>query len=308
MTFIYFGSSKFSCLVLENLIERNIYPSLIVTQTDKPQKRGWKILPTPLGEFSQKNNLPIIKPLKLDEKIREELEQKKVDFFIVTDYGKIIPKNYLDLPKKMPLGLHPSLLPLYRGPAPINWVIINGEKETGVTVFRINEEVDKGDIVLQEKVSIQKDDNVISLRNKLAKEGAKILIEAMEKIEKNDYQLIPQDDKRSSFAPKLKKDDGRINWNKEATQIRNLIRGVMDWPSGYTYYKDKLIKIIEAEAIEETTCMEPSFIVKIDKEGIYVSTKKGLLKIRRLKPEGKKEMDAFSFVCGYRVKEGERFC
>jgi methionyl-tRNA formyltransferase len=307
MNFIYFGSSKFSCLVLEILIEKGFLPSLIVTQPDKPKKRGWKVLSTPLGEFSQRKNFVVIKPLKLDEKVKEELRRIEPDFFIVADYGKILPKDYLALPKKMPLGLHPSLLPLYRGPAPINWAIINGEKETGVSVFKMNEKPDKGEIVLQKKISIEENDNIISLTDKLAKEGGKVLVEAIEKINKGYCYLIPQDEKKSSFAPKLRKDDGKIDWNKEAIQIRNLIRGVLGWPSAYTRYKDKLVKIIEAEVIKEEALSEPSFIVKIDKGGICVSTKKGLLKIKRLKPEGKREMDAFSFVCGYRVKEGDRF-
>jgi methionyl-tRNA formyltransferase len=307
MKFIYFGSSRFSCLVLEHLCSKGFVPSLIVTQPDQPQGRGLKILPTDISLFAEKRKIATIKPavLKAPE-VKERLSQEGVDYFVVTDYGKLLPEEILSLPKKLPLALHPSLLPLYRGAAPINWAIINGERETGVTIFKINDKIDKGEIILQKRVSIDDKDDIFSLTTKLAGRGAIAIVEAAEKIKSNNFALTPQDESKATLAPKLTKADGRINWEFSALRIRNLIRGTLGWPSAYTCYKDKVIKILEADALDMDVVEKPSTIVRVDREGIYVATSKGVLKITRVKPEGKKDMHAWAFVNGYRVKEREK--
>jgi methionyl-tRNA formyltransferase len=255
-----------------------------------------------------RKNIPLLKPISLnDENVKEKLQKENADFFFIADYGRILPACLLSLPQVFALGVHPSLLPEYRGPAPINWVIINGECETGITVFRINERVDAGEIILQRKVDINENDNINSLTRKLAKNATLVLIEAIERIREKHYSLIPQDGNLASFAKKLKKEDGEINWNLSAVHIKNLVRGTLGWPSAYTYYKSRTIQILDAEAINEDDGNGPSTIVKIDHEGIYVATKKGVLKIKKIKPQGKKEMDAWSFVCGHKIRTGEKF-
>ena len=306
--FIYFGSSHFSCTTLKTLFEEGLIPSLVVSQPDRPRGRGLKVFPTEVSAFSSANGIPLIKPVSLKyEKSYEKIKGSGAQFLVVADYGKILPSKILKIPSIFPLGIHPALLPRYRGAAPIDRTLMTAEKETGVTIFKINEEVDAGDIILQEKLTILESDNIFTLMEKLARKGALLLIEALEKIKRNDYTLRPQDKSLVSFAPKLKKKDGQIVWDKDAVMIWNLIRATLGWPSAYTHYQGKLIKILEAEALDEETDQAPSTIIKADKEGICVATAKGVLKIKKLKPEGKSQMDANSFVCGYRIEPGDKF-
>ncbi|MFA5270852.1 MAG: methionyl-tRNA formyltransferase, partial [Candidatus Omnitrophota bacterium] len=302
MKIIYFGSSNFSLIILENLIRAGFVPRLIVSQPDKPKGRGLSSCPTEVSEFAKKTNIPLIKPSSLkNPKIIDEMKDFEADLFIIADYGKILPDVLLSIPKFASLGAHPSMLPAYRGPAPINWALMNDDKETGVTIFKMDQGLDTGDIVLQKKIAIDNSDNANTLHEKLATEGARVLIEAIRMFEKSSCIFKPQDENLSSFAPKLKKEDGKIKWDSEATRIRNLVRATLGWPSAYTYYKNKMIKIIDSEVIFIPCEHKPSTIVNIDKEGICVATGKNLLKIKRLKPEGKKEMDAYSFVIGHKL-------
>ena len=286
----------------------NFTPELIVSQPDKPKGRGLSFCPTKVSEFARKNNLPLIKPASLKStKIIDELKNIGADLFVIADYGKILPGSLLSATKIASIGVHPSLLPAYRGPAPINWVLINGDKETGVTIFKMDEGLDTGDMVLQKKIIINDIDNADTLHDKLAALGAKVLIEAISMLVENGCAFKPQEETLSSCAPKLKKDDGKINWGLEAERIKNLIRATLGWPSAYTYYKNKMIKIIDSEVLFELIKHEPSTIVGIDKNGISVATGKNILKIKRLKPEGKKEMDAYSFVIGHKLVVGDKF-
>ena len=308
MKIVYFGSSDFSLTILENLVRSNFVPALIVSQPDKPKGRGLSSCPTEVSEFARKANIPLIKPVSLKNiEIINELKSLEADLFVIADYGKILPDSLLSVAKIASLGVHPSLLPIYRGPAPINWVLINGDKETGVTIFKMDEGLDTGDIVLQKKITINDNDNASTLHEKLAIEGGNVLIETIRSLQKNSCVFRPQDEAFSSFAPKLKKEDGKIKWNLEAEHIRNLIRATLGWPSAYTYYKNKMIKIIDSEVSFEFIKHKPSIIVSIDKKGIGVATGRNILKIKRLKPEGKKEMDAYSFVIGHKLVVGDKF-
>lgn len=308
MKTIYLGSSEFSLIVLENIYSAGILPSLIISQPDRPKGRGLKVSSTKVSIFAVKKNIPVIKPYSFDEKVLGKIRGEEADFFLVADYGKILPEFLLSLPKAMPLCVHPSLLPFYRGAAPIERTLINGEKETGVTIFRINKRVDSGDILLQKKIPVNKSDNIFSLKSKLAQEGAGLLVEALKKIEQGNYELIAQDEFKATGAPKLKKEDGCINWRGEAQSISNLVRATLGWPSAYTFYRQTLIKITEVSVDRDSVVLlPPSTIIKIDKQGIVVAAGKGAVRIKKVKPQGKKEMDAFAFVCGHRVKEGEKF-
>lgn len=308
MKVVYFGSSQFSKIILEGLVHKGFIPVLIVSKPDRPKGRGLNLFPTEVSLFAEKEKISLIKPVSLKNKVvEEELRKTEADFFIVADYGKIIPLSVLSIPKIFSLAVHPSLLPRYRGPAPIEYAIINGEKETGLTIFVMNERVDSGDVILKEKVIIEDRDDFFTLREKLALKGVSLLVEAINKIVKGDYKLSPQDEAEAILTSKLKKEDGKISWRSSAMSIRNLIRATLGWPSAYTHYNDLAIKVLRAEVIAEESSALPGTIVKIDKEGIQVATSKGILKILKLKPQGKKEMDAWSFVCGHRVKVGEKF-
>ena len=306
MKFIYFGSSQFSKVALEELYLNRYEPVLIVSKPDKPKGRSLRLSPTKVSQFAKDKKIPSIKPWSLKKgEVKGILSKEQADFFIVADYGEIIPKDLLALPSGFALCIHPSLLPCYRGSTPIEEALINGDKKSGVTIFKMNERVDAGDIILQKVVIVDYDDDFFSLSDKLAKEGASLLIETIKKIENKDYSLNPQDEKLATLTSKLKKEDGRISWENSAQNIRNLIRATLGWPSAYTFYQGMMIKILATDIIDQETSNSPGVIIDTDKEGIYVATGKGVLKIKRLKPQGKSEMDAWSFVCGHRLKSNQ---
>ena len=306
--YVYFGSSHFSCTVLETLYAQGLSPSLVVTQPDKPRGRGLTVLPTEVSEFSTKRNISMIKPDSLEnEEVLNKLRNEQADFFVVADYGKILPNEILSIPKVFAVCVHPSLLPFYRGAAPIDRTLMDGKEITGVTIFKINERVDAGDILMQKEVKIAASDDIFSLMPKLAQAGAKMLIQELQKVLRNEHSFNIQDESRATYAPKLRKEDGLINWDLSALQIRNIVRATLGWPSAYTYYKGKMVKILEVKAIDEGIDSKPATVVKVDKEGIYVACGQGLLKISKVKPEGKNAIDANAFVCGYRLKVGDVF-
>jgi len=308
MRFIYFGSSQFSKAALEELCLKGYVPAFIVSKPDKPKGRGLRLSPTKVSQFAKDKKIPFIKPLSLKKgEVKRILSKEQADFFVVADYGEIISKDLLALPSDFTLCIHPSLLPRYRGSAPIEKTLMNGDKKSGVTIFKMNERIDAGDIILQKALTITYDDDFFSLSDKLAKEGASLLIEAIKKIKNKDYSLNPQDEKLVTLTSKLKKEDGRISWKNSAQDIRNLIRATLGWPSAYTFYQGMMIKILAVDITDKEASNPSGTIVDTDKEGIYVATGKGILKIKRLKPQGKSEMDAWPFVCGYRIKKGETF-
>jgi len=307
MNFIYFGSSGFSRATLEGLCALGYVPSLIVSQPDKPRCRGLKVLPLEVSVFAQEKNLRLLKPTSLHNKeFLECIKKESSEVFVVVDYGKLLPSCLLSVPTKIPIALHPSLLPRYRGAAPINWALLQGECETGNTVFRIREKLDSGEIILQERMPIAEADTVISLHQKLARDGARLLAKALEQIEKNQYALATQNEALVSFAPKLHKQDGKVVWDNDAVILQNMVRATLGWPSAYTEYKKMPIKILQVRVIEEDVTDIPATIVRIDKTGIYVATKKNILCIQRLQPQGKKPMDAYAFVLGHKMIVGER--
>ncbi len=308
MKFIYFGSSQFSEVALEGLYHKGYEPTLIVSKPDKPKGRGLKLSPTEVSQFAKSKKIPFVKPESLKkEGIKKILNKEQTDFFIVADYGEIIPKELLSLPSVFSLCIHPSLLPYYRGSTPIEETLINGDKKTGVTIFKMNERVDAGDIILQKTLNVNYEDDFFSLRGRLAKEGALLLIETIKKIESEEYSLNSQDERLATTTSKLKKEDGKIKWTNSSEDIRNLIRATLGWPSAYTFYQGMMIKILSADIIDSETVYSPGIIVSTDKDGICVATGKGILKIKKLKPQGKSEMDAWSFVCGHRLKNNELF-
>lgn len=309
MKFIYFGSSWFSQIILEGLCSQGYIPTLIVSKPDKPKGRGLKLVATEVSQFAQDKKIHLIKPVSLkDSDIGRILSKKQAEFFIVADYGEIIPKNLLAIPKTFPLCFHPSLLPRYRGPAPIEAILMNGEEKSGITVFKMNQKVDAGDIISQKNLTINYEDDFFSLSRRLAKEGALLLIKTIDKIKAKDYFLTPQDKALVTMTHKLIKEDGRILWNNKAQSIRNLIRATVGWPSAYTYYRGLTIKILGADVMNGEASILPGTIIDIEKDGIRVAVGCGALKIKKLKPQGKGEMSAWSFACGYRVMAGELFC
>ena len=339
MKFVYFGSSQFSRIVLDILLEKGKCPSLVVTVPDKPSGRGLKLKATPVKNIAKQAGIEVLSPSSLkNDSFIERLTRISAEIFVVVSYGKIIPKNVLDAARLIPVAVHPSLLPLYRGAAPINWAIINGDRKTGVSIIKVSEKVDAGEIIAQESLRIDDRDDALTLSEKLAKLSARVLLDTLSSIEKGKYTLIAQDDSKVTFAPKIRKEDGRISWENDAFSIRNLVRGLLPWPEAFTFYKGKIIKILEADAYYQKTSQEPvnpksstrrveqkvtaqeegiiygglikrrpSTILKIDKRGIYVAAGRGMVVIKRVKPEGKKGMDAYAFSRGHDITPGETF-
>ncbi len=305
---IYFGSSQFSKTILNGLLKAQIRPILVVTKPDAPGGRGLKLCPTQVSEISKNYNIETIKPKSLKTaEILEKISKAKPNYLVIADYGKIIPDSLLTIPKILPLGVHPSLLPLYRGPAPIERALINGDKTSGVTIFKLDQGVDSGPVILQKKIKIDENDNYFTFSKKLATQGVEALIETLYQIKNQSLKLTPQDEKKAAFAPKLSKKDGKINWLSSAEKISNLIRATLNWPTAYTYYQNKMLKITEAESLKEESGQKPATVIKIDKSGFCVAAGSGVLKVKKVKPAGKKEMPSWSFACGHRIKEGDAF-
>ena len=247
MDIVFFGSGKFAVKSLEALVAAGHKVKLVVTQPDRPKGRHLNLLPTEVKARAQKLKLTIYQPQNPNsEEALNYLQQFSADLFIVIAYGHILKKSALSLPKLYPLNVHASLLPKYRGAAPINWAIINSEKESGISIIKMNETVDTGDLLLQKKLAIEQSDNADILEVKLEELSALSLIEALDLITKDMAKFTKQDDSLASFAPKLEKHHGLIEWNKNAQDIVNQIRGLIPWPGAWTYYQGKILKIYKA--------------------------------------------------------------
>lgn len=310
MKIIFFGSDIFAVPSLEALVANQFEVAAVVTQPDKKQGRHLGVGFPAVKSSALKLELKILQPEEIHEaNFIKTLKDYQPDLLVVAAYGKILSKAVLEVPKIMPINLHGSLLPKYRGAAPINWTIINGEQETGITLIRMNESMDAGDMITQASLRISDKDTAITLRERLAVLGAETLIQILKKIQQGGkITFTAQDEKAVSFAPKLKRSDGLIDWQKDCLTINNRIRGLQPWPGSFTHYKGKVIKILEAEIVEnEVSHVSPGEVVDISRTGIVAATGKGLLKIKELQLESAKRMSAWQFVSGHRIELGQRF-
>ncbi|MDP2921218.1 MAG: methionyl-tRNA formyltransferase [Candidatus Omnitrophota bacterium] len=310
MKIVFFGSSSFAVPILEELAKSEGV-AMVVTQPDREKGRALKVAPTAVKSKAEELGIEIFQPDKVNTKEAIEFFKKiNADLFIVVSFGQILSNAVLSLPKLYCLNIHASLLPKYRGAAPINWAIANGEKETGVTIMRMNEKMDEGDIALKEIVVISEEDNAITLSEKLSKKGAKVLLDAIRLIKDNKIEFTSQDHKKATFAPKLKKEDGAIDWGKDASEICNRIRAFTPWPGCYRYADKKILKIWKASAVTESnfaSCRrqlakldKPGTILEANKNGILVKTGKGVLNIEELQLEGSRRMTAEEFLAGHK--------
>ena len=306
MKIVFFGSSDFAVPSLERLLGSGHKITAVVTQPDRKRGRNLKVTATPVKDLAASKNVSVYQPEDVGEKaFLKRLKSFSADLFIVVAFGQILPKEVLDTPKRYSINLHASMLPKYRGAAPINRAIINGETKTGLTIIRMNERMDAGDIMLQRKVEIEREDTSESLKDKLSELGAILLLDAVRFIEADKITLKKQDEKRATLAPKMKKEDGAIDWNTTAIEIQNRIRGVIPWPGAYTYLGDKRINIWRASVQDGSA--DPAEIVEVQKE-LIVGTKKGLLKVEEIQAEGKKRMGAREFLRGYQgLNKGDTF-
>jgi methionyl-tRNA formyltransferase len=298
MNIIFMGTPDFSIPSLKTLIESKHNVIAVVTAPDKQRGRGQKVSFTPVKEFAIKNNLPALQPERLKNNLEfiDELKQFDADLYVVVAF-RILPPDVFEIPKYGSFNLHASYLPKYRGAAPIQWALINGETETGLTTFKLAEKVDTGNIYLQIRTDIKPDDNLETLHDNLSAEGAKIVLDTVNLIESGDYVLQEQDNSLATPAPKITKEVAKIDWNKPAYQIHNLIRGLSPIPGAFFEFERKLIKIFNTELIERED-LKPLEFYQTKKE-LIVGCGEKALRILELQQEGKKRMRIEEFLRGF---------
>lgn len=309
MRIVFFGSPASSLPSLQKILEEGHQVELIITQPDKPSGRGGKLTPPPVKKFALEGKIGILQPekIKKDTLAFEKIKSLDPDLIVVVAYGQIIPSSIIYLPKYHSINVHFSLLPKYRGASPVQWAILNGETKTGVTIFELNEKMDEGDILVQEEVEILPGEKAFELESRLAEKGAKLLIKTISEIDR--IKPVKQDHSQATYAPRLRKEDGRIDWRKDALFIERQVRAMTPWPSAYTFFKEKRIKIKEGTKLDlSSELCSPGKIQAIKKEGIEVCSGEGsIYLIERIQPENRSEMSAFAFSIGARMKPGEEF-
>jgi methionyl-tRNA formyltransferase len=310
MRVVFWGTPDFAVKSLEKLIKSDKHNVVaVVTQPDKPKGRGKKIQPPPVKILAEKHNIEVLQPKKIkgNKELVEYLKKLNPDIFVVVAYGKILPREIIDIPKYKTINVHASLLPKYRGASPIHKALLDGEEKTGVCIMEITEELDAGDVYECKEVKITDQDDIITLHDKLAEEGGNLLLEVLDKIEKGKINKKPQDHSKVTYAPPIKKEDGKIDWNKSAREIFNQIRALKVWPKAYTKFRDKEIKILDSEIIDENSTGNIGEIIKIDKnKGFVVQTGKGKLLIKSVQFPNSKIISASDAIRGYHIKEGEK--
>ena len=308
MNIIFMGTPDFAVESLAKIYESGHNILAVVSQPDKPSGRGLKLFPTPVKEYALGKNLEVYQPEKIknNEEFIHKIKALKPDVIVVVAYGKLLPKEILSIPRYGCINVHGSLLPKYRGSAPIQWAIINGEEKTGITTMYMSEGMDTGDMILKQEVTIEEDDTYGTLYEKLKKVGGKLILETLEKIADG---LIPREKQSELFsiAPMIEKSMGNINWSKSAIEIRNLIRGLNPMPGAYTNLDDKKMKIWAAEImpdIIENDMVSGTIIKANAKEGLLVSTGDGVLKITELQMPNAKKMMAEEYLRGNVIEVG----
>ena len=306
MKVIFMGTPDLSVGTLEALIDAGHEVVLVVTQPDKPKGRGGKVLYTPVKEAALAHDIPVYQPVKIRKpECIEELRKYKADIMVVIAFGQILPKEILEMTPYGCVNVHASLLPAYRGAAPIQWAVINGDKVSGVTTMQMDEGLDTGDMLLKEEIVLDEKETGGSLHDKIADAGARLCIETLKALEQGTVTPVKQGESTTEYARMLDKRMGNISWEKPAEEIERLIRGLNPWPSAYTDWNGKVMKIWQAEVCEGDTKEVPGTVVKVEKDGFYVQTGKDLLKVTELQIPGKKKMDAGAFLRGCRIENGE---
>ncbi len=305
MKIIYMGTPAFAVVPLRALAAAGHSILAVVTRTDKPAGRGKVLTPPAVKLAAGELGLPVLQPKRVrDPEFVGTLRSYGPEAIVVAAYGQILPKEVLEFPRNGCINIHASLLPAYRGAAPINWAILRGEQETGITIMQMDEGMDTGAVLLQERIPIAPADTAGTLTEKLSVLGAKMIVTALPLIVSGKLSPVEQDHARATLAPPLKKEDGRIDWARTAKEIHDRVRGLMPWPGAYTYLDGKLIKLIGTEAAEGSG--EPALVRRSGNAALEVGTGSGLLRVLSLQPEGKKAMTAAEFLRGHRV-EGKKF-
>lgn len=300
---VFMGTPDFACPTLQKLIERGDNIVAVVTQPDRPKGRGQKLMPPPVKELAEKNNIPVYQPLKVrDPSFVEIIRDLKPDVIVVVAFGQILPKTLLDIPPHGCINVHASLLPRYRGAAPLNWCIINGETETGVTTMLMDVGLDTGDMLLIEKTPLDENEDIQSLHDRMSLMGADLLSKTLDRLAANDLVPQKQNDSDSCYAPMLKKEDGIINWHSDASKIHNQVRGLTVWPGACTTIGDQVLKIFRTRKGNGEGI--PGTVLQAAKGNFEVACQTGSLFLQELQLSGKKRLDCTSFLAGHPLSAG----
>ena len=324
MKIVFMGTPDLAAEVLDTMMKSGCEVTLAVTQPDRPKGRGKSVIKTPVHECADRWGIPVFSPVRVKRpEAVERLREEAPDLIVVAAFGQILSKEILDLPRLGCVNVHASLLPAYRGAAPIQWAVINGEEKSGVTIMQMDEGLDTGDILLQEEIPLEPDETGESLYNKMAALGGELLVKALPMIEQGTLTPIKQDDAASCYAPMLNKEMGNIDWTMPAVKIERLVRGLNSWPGAYTFMNGKMLKIWGAEVCDAGTCggaasaagepsdvpaagAEPGTVVGTDKKKIYVACGEGVLALTEVQYEGKKRMNTQAFLLGAKVEPGQK--
>ncbi|HOY08910.1 MAG TPA: methionyl-tRNA formyltransferase [Candidatus Omnitrophota bacterium] len=307
MKIVFFGSDDFAVTNLQALIQSGRRVMACVTPPDPEKGRGLRTSFPPVKACALEHEIPVFQPDSLEDgSFLRAIRGFQSDLFVVIAYGKVLPESLLSVPRLFSVNVHASLLPKYRGAAPINWAIINGERQTGVTVIKLSPCIDAGDILSQSRLDIEDADTAVTLREKLARLGAGLLNDTIQAVQSGQVQCVPQERKEATFAPKLTKQLGKIDWQHPAQRIHNLVRGLQPWPSAYTFYKGKLLKILETEVVSGSAGT-PGTVIGVVPAGFIVQTGDQGLCVRKVHLASAKAMVAEDFVRGHRLDLGMRF-
>jgi methionyl-tRNA formyltransferase len=309
MDLVFCGTPEFAVPTLKKLVETGHNIRLVVTQPDRPSGRGQELAAPPVKRLAQSLRLPVVQPdkIKNNQEFRGQLEALAPEAIIVVGYGRIIPKWMIDLPRHGNINLHASLLPRYRGAAPVQWAIARGETVTGVTTMRIDEGLDTGDILLQREMPIDPEDTAVTLAPRLAEIGADLMLETLRGLEAGSIQPRKQDHTEATLAPILEKDAGRIDFNREAPEILNRLRGFQPWPGAFTSFRGKNLTLHRARLAAYGMGPLVPGEMKVAGEDLFLGCGEGTaLQVIELQPEGKRRMSVRDFIHGYRPKAGER--
>lgn len=300
------GTPEFAVPSLQALLKDQYSIPAVVTAPDRPRGRGQEYSPTPVKEFAVQHRLPVLQPTSLkDPTLVDQLTALHPDLIVVVAF-RILPREVFSIPRLGSFNLHASLLPKYRGAAPINWAIIHGEKETGVTTFFLQEKVDTGEVLLQARIPIGPDDDAGSIHDTLAELGADVVLQTVRLVERGGMTPTPQDDSLVSPAPKISKDDCRIRWDQESIKVHNLIRGLSPHPTAFTSHRGRRLQIYRTSLHEEPSRGEPGKVF-VSAEMLHVATQDAMLAVLELQQEGKKRMGVREFLRGYKISNGEKF-
>lgn len=307
MKVVFMGTSDFSVPTLQSLIDEKHEVLAVVTQPDKPKGRGKAVQFTPVKELAVKYDIPVYQPkrIKENEEFYQDMKALNPDVMVVVAFGQILPIEILELPKYGCVNVHASLLPKYRGAAPIQWVILDGEENTGVTTMLLDTGVDTGDMLLKKVIPIEEKETGGSLHDKLSYAGGPLLIETLKRIEDGTITRTPQGETQSRYASMLTKELGKIDFTKSAVELERLIRGLNPWPSAYTSLHGKTLKIWDANVVEGSQDAKPGEIIAVGKSSFTVMTGEMALEIMEMQLEGKKRMTSEAFLRGYSVEKGE---